>query len=185
MSDTNTKSPAPAAAKPTSAIEKVAADAALKPLPATPLADAGKPNVVEMSLNSLQERLDNYLTNMAKSRAIDPADGAIQQIQLWRTLQWVMGRDGAEFTALWGRLLKVVNDNRQGVFSEAYVNRFTDQFRPSSDRRNFERTLHLLLTTCDPTTRQYSLKQLDMRQLLAGIVDNNVVQRIVGFYHQA
>lgn len=151
--------------------------------PPGPMTEAVSPTTAQINFQSLQARLQEYVREMKPGLPIENAKGAIQQKQLWGTIKFVLGQTGSEFVAMYAELLRVVAENRKGVFNERYVYRFMDQLAISSpERKNFERMLNLLMSTCDPKTRQFSLKQVDMRATLQGFADNNIQQRISGYY---
>lgn len=167
-----------------SAIERMAAQHGQAPL--TPsesiMARAAAPTPVEAALNTMRERLDHYLEHMAPGTPVDAATGAQFQQRLWTLLQWILNRPPNEFNAVWGGFLDVVSTHRQGAFSELYVNRFGAYFRPETQLRNFERVLHLALTTCDRSTRQFTRRQVDLARLMSGFTDHTIVQRLEAFY---
>lgn len=134
-------------------------------------------------VDNLLTRLKNYTAAMKPGQPIDAAQGAIHQTYLWQTIKWVLSKERGEFAMLYSELLGYILQNRTGVFSERYVYRFFEQLRMSTpDRRNFERVLHLLLATCDPKSRQIALRQIDFKTALSGIADNQIHQRVVGYY---
>jgi hypothetical protein len=154
--------------------------------PSTPgvMHQASVPGASELVLiDALEQRLKNYLAAMGPSKPIDGPQGALQQAQLWQTIKWVLTKERGEFTILYGKLLEIIAANRQGSFHERNAYRFFDQLKLSTpERRNFERMLNLMLTTCDPRTRALSMRQVDLRRVLEGFTDNAIHQRIVGFY---
>lgn len=173
---------------PQSAMEALAAStAAPEAAPSTtPMADAVAPSVQDINLQGLKERMDQYIAAMAPGKPVSTADIAQYQTQLWRAFQFVISKEQGEFVALWSLLLQYFFDNRDprtGALSRAYAFRGMDSVRLTiPERRNLERLLHLCITTCDPTTRRFTLKQLDLRNVLGGFPDNNIVQRITAFY---
>ena len=153
---------------------------------ATPgvMQSAAIPGISEMIKDdNLKTRLNAYLEAMAVGKPTTVEEGVIQQSNLWNIIKWVLGLEGADFVRCYAKLLEVVLENRRGVFSERYAYRFFDSLRMSgNDRKNFERILNLLLTTCDPRTRALSMRQIDLRTTLSGLVDPLMQQRIAGFY---
>lgn len=145
---------------------------------------ASVPGAAELILvDNLLNRLKNYAAALKPGRPLDGPQGAIHQTFLWQTIKWVLSKDRGEFAMLYAELLNFILQHRTGVFSERYVFRFFDQLRMTTpERRNFERMLHLMLSTCDPKSRQIALRQIDFKTTLQGFPDNAVHQRVVGFY---
>lgn len=145
---------------------------------------ASIPGVSEMiKEDNLLNQLRVYAEQMAVGRPITVEEGTLQQANLWNTIKWVLKLEGAEFVRCYAKLLEFVLENRRGIFSERYAYRFFDSLRmATNERKNFERIMNLILTTCDPRTRALSLKQVDMRTTLGGLVDPLMQQRIAGFY---
>lgn len=151
------------------------------PAPPAPVAPATE---AQINMQSLQDRLALYVKEMQPNRPTNPEEGAQHQAALWTIIKFVLNRKGSQFVALYAQLLATVLEHRRGCFNERYVYRFHDNLRMSNaDRRNFARVLNLLLTTCDPKTRQLSLRQIDLTASLRDLADNEMQQRVVGFYH--
>lgn len=171
---------------PQSAMDKLDAATSGDTPSTTPLADAAKPSVAEQNYLGLKERLDGYIAAMAPGKPVSNADQATNQLQLWRAFQFVITKKEAEFVSLWTLLLQYFydhRDNRNGALSRTYAYRAMSDIRlPSPERRNFERLLNLAIVTCDPSTRRFAIKQVDLKGALAGFVDNEIVQRITAFY---
>lgn len=145
---------------------------------------ASVPGVSEMIKDdNLKTRLTAYSEMMAVGRPTTVEEGSLQQLNLWNTVKWVLGLEGGDFVRCYSKLLEFVLENRKGIFSERYAYRFFDSLKmSSSERKNFERIMNLLLTTCDPKTRALAMKQIDMRSTLSGLTDPLMQQRIAGFY---
>lgn len=131
----------------------------------------------------LLDRLNNYAAAMQVGRPIDGPQAAIHQGYLWQTIKWVLGKERGEFTLLFTELLNFIHTHRNGMFDPRYAFRAFDQLKMSApERRNFERFMHLLIRTSDPGMRRLALQQVDLRSTLAGFTDNQMQQRVVGYY---
>lgn len=148
------------------------------------LHQAAVPRAAEhILLDSLDQRMNAYLAVMGKGKSVDTAQGVLQQTNLWGIIKWVLSKEQGEFTVLYGRLLQIIDTNSDAAFSAAYAFRFFESLRLSVvDRRNFERMMNLLISTCNPRTRAMALKQIDLRRTLDGFIDNTIQQRVVAFY---
>ena len=156
--------------------------------PAAPEPPKPAPAAVPMDQH-LARALEDYTEAMRPGKPITAENGAREQLKLWRAIQGVLTKNGSEFVKGWSDLLAYVakhkrqDNGRDGVFGERYIYRFFDNVRLSSgERRNFERMLNLILTTADPRSRQLTLKQVDLKSTLAGMADENVRQKVIGFY---
>lgn len=145
---------------------------------------ASVPGAADLILvDNLLTRLKNYTAAMKPGQPIDAAQGAIHQSYLWQTIKWVLGKERGEFTLLFTELLNFIHTHRNGMFDPRYAFRAFDQLKMSApERRNFERFMHLLIRTSDPGMRRLALQQVDLRSTLAGFTDNQMQQRVVGYY---
>jgi hypothetical protein len=131
----------------------------------------------------LEENLNEYLEKMTPGRAHHGNEGELLQLKLYRTIQTILRLEGSEFTTAFGWLLSVVNSNRQGVFNERYIYRYFDAINLTNpERRNFERVINMLITTCNPATRTLSLKQVDIDATMQGFKSPLMHQRVTAFY---
>lgn len=135
-------------------------------------------------LKAVQDRLTEYVSKMSPGQRITATDGAFQQRQLWQgVINTLLQQPPPVFIDGWTYFLTVVHQNRQGCFSPAYMNRFREELRlTTDDRRNFERLLHLAYVTADASSRALSLRQIDMNQILVRLPNELMRQKIVAFY---
>lgn len=138
----------------------------------------------QLAIQSVKDRLAEYVEKMAPGRPISTQDGAFQQRQLWQGVICHLLKQPAQvFIIGWAEFLKVVNENRKGCFSAGYINRFQDDLRLNmSERRNLQRLLHLAYVTADGGTRRLAMKQVDIHQILAGLTDEAQRQKVIAFY---
>lgn len=142
------------------------------------------PPEAQLVLKSVDDRLTEYVTKMAPGVRITSNDGGFQQRQLWQgVIQTLLKQRADVFLVGWAHFLKVVAENRAGVFSPAYMNRFREELTLTvTERRNFERMLHLAYVTAEQRTRVLSMKQLDMHQILSGLPSEDQRQKVTAFY---
>lgn len=134
-------------------------------------------------MSTLELGLSDYIETMTPGRSHSGNVGPITQIKLYRLLQMVLRQEGSVFSKLYGKVLSEVAANRKGVFNERYLFRYFDNLNlPINDRKNFERLLNLIITTCEPATRSNTIKQVDLDMTLAGFKDGNIQQRVNAFY---
>jgi len=131
----------------------------------------------------IENNLNEYIEKMKPGRAHTGNEGPTTQLKLYRTIQTVLRQQGSEFTRSFNELLKTVHEHRDGVFHERYLFRYFDAIAlTGSERRNFERMLNLLLTTCNPATRSKTVKQVDLDATMEGFKNSEMHQRVIGFY---
>tara|TARA_B100000929_G_scaffold275393_1_gene249276 strand:+ start:5388 stop:6119 length:732 start_codon:yes stop_codon:yes gene_type:complete len=154
-----------------------------KPEPAA-VKEAPKPASDNPSMRIVEENLEDYVARMKPGKAHTGNEGPVAQVKLYRTIQTVLRMEGSAFIQAYGYLLKVVNDHRKDVFDERYLFRYFDALALTSpERRNFERILNLLVTTCEPKLRSKSIKQVDLDATMEGFRNPEMHQRVVEFYN--
>lgn len=135
------------------------------------------------SLMIVEDNLAKYIDKMKPGAAHQGNEGPTTQVLLYRTIQTILRQKGSDFNFLFGELLKTVHKHRNTVFNERYVFRYMDRLSlTSSERRNFERFINMLLTVCDPATRSHTLKQVDVNATMEGFKDPDAHQRVVAFF---
>lgn len=132
----------------------------------------------------VEDQIQEYIDRMYPGNAHRGNEGAMLQVKLYRTIQTVLRMEGRRFITAYSLLLKMVNENRDGVFNERYVFRYFDALNITNpERRNFERILNLLLVTCDPKTRAKATRQVDIELTMEGFRNPEMYQRITEFYN--
>lgn len=142
------------------------------------------PPEAQTILLTVEDRLNTYIEKMGPGVRITETDGAFQQQQLWNgVINFLLQQPPQVFMAGWQLFLGKVLEHRKGCFSPMYINRFRENLKlPLDQRRNFERLVHLAYTTCDPKARVLSMKQIDMKQILATLPREDMRQKIIAFY---
>lgn len=144
-----------------------------------------QPTTTDPVTMAFHATMKEYVDRMRPGVAHGESEGAMLQVKLYRTIQSVLRQKGAAFNKLYGELLSVVNANRNGCFNERYLFRyFTTVNLPAPERKNFERILNLIITTCDPATRTVASKQVDIDATMEGFKDSEMHQRVIAFYTQ-
>lgn len=135
-------------------------------------------------LKTVEDRLALYVETMAPGKPVNSQEGAFQQKQLWSgIIVLLFTQPTPVFMAGWDIFLKVVDENRAGCFSPAYIHRFREETNLGvADRRNYERLLTLAYATSSPKLRVLGLKQIDMRHVLAGLAKEDMRQKLIAFY---
>jgi len=142
------------------------------------------PPEAQILLQTVQDRLNQYIEKMSPGVRITETDGAFQQQQLWNgVIYFLLQQPPQIFVAGWTLFLQKVLEHRTGCFSPMYINRFRENLKlPLDQRRNYERMVHLAYTTCDPKARTLSMKQIDMHQILSMLPREDMRQKIIAFY---
>lgn len=142
--------------------------------------------VLPVHLASLKDRLDQYLAVMGPGRSPSEAAGRQQQLSLWRSIQLVLRQEGTAFTESMNYLLEFIHANRSGAFSERLLFRFIPELNLGRDDRvTFERLLSTFIDTADASARAHTIKQIDLKKVLAKLNDARVEQRLLDFYRIA
>lgn len=139
------------------------------------------------SLTVIEQNLQNYIEAMTPGRSHRGDEGPQHQIRLYRTIMMVLRQKGADFNEAYGLLLKTVLEHREDVFHEMYIFRYMDTRRmqsglTSNERRNFERVLNMVMTTCNPKTRARTIQQVDINATMMGFNDPEMHERVTAFY---
>lgn len=141
------------------------------------------PAINRSNLLSLVERLEIYAEKMQPGLPVDARDGATNQRNLWTAIKWALERPADEFTLLYTELLMFVHVHRDSIFSERYIYRFFDHLSlGNGDRRNFERILNLVISTSNPATRRLVVQQLDIRQIMRDMRNEQLTEKVAAYY---
>jgi hypothetical protein len=150
------------------------------PAPATPGKATEKLSATQILI---EENLLEYLEKMAPGRSHNGNAGELLQLKFYRTIQTILRLEGSEFTKTFSKLLLLINEHRQGVFHERYVFRYFDGINLTNpERRNFERIVNLIITTCNPKTRKQTMRQVDIDATMQGFKNGAMHQRVMEFY---
>lgn len=147
------------------------------------MTQAAMPSVQQAALDSLRQRLNEYIAEMAPGKPVTVERGGQLQASLWAAIRFVLNKSGSDFVMLYAELLRIIAEHRRTVFHPKYVYRFMSTLPLSNpERKNFERVLNLLMMTCELSTRRYAFKQVDLKSSLAGFADHNILARVASFY---
>lgn len=141
-----------------------------------------------LDLGALRSRIEDYVAKMSPGNLITEEQGAIEQKNLWFTIQTVLNRTGQDFVIQWTELLNLIRKHskteagKPGAFHEKYSLRFFPHIALDSlERRKFQDVLVLLKHTANPTTRQLAIKQFNLQRLLRDF-DQRIVDNIAAYY---
>lgn len=167
--------------------ESVAVEGAGKKINATKTAAEVREAVTAaqrgLGLKLIEEGLKDYVATMRPGVPHSGEEGPNAQSALYRVITNVFRQTGSDFSAAMNMLLGTVRENRKGAFNERYVFRYMDRVKLNSqERRNFERTINLLIATCEPATRQDGLKQIDLDATVSGFGDPNLIQKLSEYF---
>ncbi|MBE0438194.1 MAG: hypothetical protein IBX57_00310 [Gammaproteobacteria bacterium] len=146
-----------------------------------------EPTASPTASNSIEENLmkeiETYIEEMKPGKSHFGEEGPMRQVKLYRTIQAILRLEGTSFNKMMNYLLSKIKDHRKGVFGEKYIFRYMSQVKLADDqRKNFERFMSLLLTTCDSATRAQALKQVDLELVMKGFKNSEMQQRVEAFY---
>lgn len=134
-------------------------------------------------IKKIREDIQFYINSMRPGRSHYNTEGPSIQIKFYKTILSILRLEGRNFMVLFEELLGVVHQYRTTIFDERHAYRYFELMNLTTvERKNFERILHLLLTTCDPKTRNKAVKYVDLDQTLEGFKDSNLHQRVIDFY---
>jgi hypothetical protein len=123
-----------------------------------------------------------YVKDMNVTRPTNPKVGAGHQVSLYRAVQTLINRQEVHFTALFTALLKIIYQNRQGVFAPTAVARFVEEMAlVGKDRKAFVSLMYLFCQVADPKGRALSLKQIDLERAIADGLSYEGQSRVVAY----
>ena len=126
----------------------------------------------------------DYIKNMAPRKPISTDEGIRHQVALYRSLTTVINNLDSDFNLVYGSILQLFNEHKDGAFHETRVFRFMDNITlPDNDRKSFQRLLNLVKLTADPKGRELTLKQINLDSALEFISENGR-QKIMKFYNK-
>jgi len=127
----------------------------------------------------------DYMVAMAPKKPIQIETGCRHQTRLYSSILSIINNLDSDFNTAYGALLKLVHDNRDGVFHETQIFRFMEHIAlPANDRKAFTRLINLMKVTADPKGRELSLKQVSLKNSLEFGITESGLQRMMAFYHQ-
>lgn len=127
-------------------------------------------------------RIQAYVKDMAITRPTNPKVGAGHQVSLYRAVQTLINRQEVHFTPLFTAFLKIVYQNRHGVFSPTAVARFVEEMAlVGRDRKAFVSLMYLFCQVADPKGRELSLKQIDLERAIADGLSYEGQSRVVQY----
>lgn len=138
------------------------------------------------SIKALLARLEGYASAMRPGRMNTVDVGANNQRVLWDCIRDVVKhKDNEEFRRQWNLLLQFFHANMAGAMGPRYVFRFSSQWNQGKDALDLKQVLiNLIHLTCDYTTREKGLKQVDLaRTLQSNLLTEHERGRVKGFYN--
>lgn len=125
----------------------------------------------------------DYITNMAPRKPVSPDEGSRHQVRLYRSLVSIFNNLDNDFNLIFGSVLSVFNEHKDGVFHESRVFRFFDTMALSKDERDsFQRLLNLIKLTAEPKGRTLALKQINLNATLEFITEKGK-QKVLKFFN--
>jgi hypothetical protein len=125
-----------------------------------------------------------YVREMKPGRTQTEQTMQRQQMNLHAALIGTINRLDAEFKPVWGGILKLFHEHRDGVFHERYVFRQLQNVPMAKDQREaFQNVVNMIKLTADPQGRKVGLKQFDKdRSMKHGLTEQGR-NKLLGFYN--
>jgi len=106
-----------------------------------------------------------------------------RQVGLYKALTMTINRNDQDFNKTWSAILKIVNDNLNGVFHDSKVFQYMHNTTLSAEKRKtFQRLLYLLKATAPVQGRKLVLRQIDFKKVLAFDITGVGRQRVLNYY---
>lgn len=129
-------------------------------------------------------RVFTYLERMAPNRPITNADGAKEQVALYKVIQNIINRQEEHFTPLFSALLAIFKAESNGVLSDYNRLRFRESMvLGEGDRKAFVNLTHLLFVTADPKSRGNIVKMVNLDRTLENGLTAAGRDRVLNFYN--
>jgi hypothetical protein len=174
--------PAAPAPAPTPAPQPSPAPAPQPEPPPAPIGlqlNAGDEQVLEV----IGHRLDAYIAKMRKGVPVKPAQGAVNQKELFAIIDQILKLDGAVFNRAWSLLLSKALAERHGAFHEGHAYRFFEQTKlDARTLLKYRDLVHLVIHTCDPKSRQKMLKLVSVASVTKDLDIAGAADKLYGYY---
>ena len=127
--------------------------------------------------------IDSYVKAMDPTRPQTEAAGAAQQRNLFNTISKILTCELGEFSGLLDYFLSVIEQNRDGVFSEACAYRYFPNVPLNANQLEmFRNLLRLFLVAAAPATRRQVLERVDLNKIFAPITNEEIHKRLRAYF---
>lgn len=124
-----------------------------------------------------------YVKEMAPGKSQTAETIQRQQVNLNSALSGAINRLDGEFKSVWGGILRLAHEHRDGVFHDRYIFRQLQNAPLNSTQRAFfERTMNMIKLTADPQGRKAGLKQFDKDRTMQHGMTEAGRNRLLAFY---
>lgn len=142
-----------------------------------------------VSQKNLLVSFENYMTQLAPGKVIEPNAGARAQYTFWKVLFNVIENSPQEeFKRQWNIVLAFFNNHSKEtnqIFHPRKVFRFFEFWINGDDELNaYQRILNLIQLTADPAERESGLKRVDVSRALESTFTEVGRARLLGFYQK-
>lgn len=135
-----------------------------------------------MTVAFVREDLLAYAAGMKKEGGLE-AKAALYQQLLNRCIIRVTGLRGQDFVDGWTELLKFYADHKSTIFKPGQLYNGVAMMAVSSkQQKHFQQMTTVLYRTCDPATRDNSVKMIDWSIALGGLVSEESRQQVLAYY---
>ncbi len=138
----------------------------------------------DLSINTIRNVL-TYVKNMAPGQPVEATSGNKQQLDLYRSIVYMINNDSvSNFPLVYGLLLKIVDEfSEKGAFAPTHVFRFVNETHTNKEEiKGFNSLMNLLTATASNINRSNSAKMINFDRTLAiGFTDLGKA-RVLNFY---
>jgi hypothetical protein len=124
-----------------------------------------------------------YVRDMAPGKSQTPEAMQRQQMNLHVALTGAINRLDGEFKHVWGGVLRLFHEHRDGVFSERYVYRQLQNAPMNPQQRAaFQNVVNMIKLTADPQGRKVGLRQFDKTRTMQHGLTEQGRNKLLAFY---
>lgn len=143
------------------------------------LETAGGPSAM-VGLTQVME----YIDKMRPGVSMSSIEGARNQASLYRAIKLIIEGSGDHFRLSFSALLKLIDENQNGVFGERYIFRFMEDITLKTDEQNaFKRIINLLKVAAPVTNRAANLKTVSFTKSLQYELNDESKQRLLSYFN--
>lgn len=137
--------------------------------------------VVINAMNAVQQ----YMQDMGPAMTQTTESGARHQVVLFRAIRTIIDYSHDDFQLAFATLLRLFDENKDGVFHERYVFRFMESVVLNQDeRRAFERILNLIKLAAASAGRKEAVNQINFQKTLQYVFTEEGRQRVLAFFNK-
>lgn len=150
-----------------------------------PKKEPSQPKKGLQSVFNIELTLQSYLEAMNPAKPISEEEGGKWQYSLYQAIMAMLSVEPQEdFNETLKAFLRIVKENRKGVFSENFLFRFPWTFPGGPEEWNkYRYLLNLFILTCDPAKRSAGLDNVLMDKTLEPLTETQK-NSLINFYNR-